>query len=83
VETQSSEMPIGAYSRDADRAAELVALQRDFPRYGFETHVLAGQEHYTARRRPGEHDVRPYSVTTADLAKLRRELTPSTDPAST
>jgi hypothetical protein len=36
--------------------------------------VLGGQEHYTARRRPGEQDARPYSVTTADLARLRREL---------
>jgi hypothetical protein len=36
--------------------------------------MLGGQEHYTARRRPGEQNVRPYSVTTADLARLRREL---------
>ena len=59
---------------DAARAAELEALRRDFPRYRFETHVLGGQEHYTARRRPGEYDARPYSVTTADLSRLRREL---------
>jgi hypothetical protein len=62
-------------SDNAERAAELEALRRDFPRYGFETHVLAGQEHYTARRRPGQRNAGPYSVTTADLAKLRHELT--------
>ena len=60
--------------RDAARAAELEALRRDFPRYGFETHMLGGQEHYTARRRRGAQDARPYSVTTTDLGKLRREL---------
>lgn len=65
---------LGAGPRDAARAAELEALRRDFPRYGFETDVLGGQEHYTARRRPGEQDARPYSVTTADLGRLRREL---------
>jgi hypothetical protein len=64
----------GPGPRDAARAAELEALRRDFPRYGFETQVLGGQEHYTARRRPGEQHARPYSVTTADLARLRREL---------
>jgi hypothetical protein len=65
----------GPLSRDAERAAELETLRRDFPKYGFETHMLAGQEHYTARRRPGQPGVRPYSVTTTDLTKLRRELT--------
>ena len=59
---------------DAARAAELEALRRDFPRYGFEAHMLGGQEHYTACRRPGERETRPYSVTTADLTRLRREL---------
>jgi hypothetical protein len=73
VNTEFNTMP-GALSRDAERAAELEALRRDFPRYGFETHLLAGQEHYTARRRPGDPNVHPYSVTSPDLDRIRREL---------
>ena len=69
----------GAFSRNAERAAELAALRRDFPRYGFETHVLAGLEHYTARRRPGQPNVHPYSVTSADPGRLRRELAAGTE----
>jgi hypothetical protein len=75
VNTEFDAVPPGAFSRNAERAAELDALRRDFPRYGFETHVLAGLEHYTARRRPGEPNAHPYSVTSPDLDRLRRELT--------
>jgi hypothetical protein len=74
VNTEFDTMPVTAFSRNAGRAAELEALRRDFPRYGFETHVLAGLEHYTARRRPGEPNAHPYSVTSADLGRLRRAL---------
>jgi hypothetical protein len=73
VNTKFDTVP-GTLSRQAERAAELEALQRDFPRYGFEAHVLAGIEHYTARRLPGEPNVHPYSVTSADLDRIRREL---------
>jgi hypothetical protein len=37
--------------------------------------MLGGEEHYTAQRLAGQPDVRPYSVTTPNLAKLRHELT--------
>jgi hypothetical protein len=74
VNTEFDPAPPGAISRNAERAAELEALRRDFPGYGFEAHVLAGLEHYTARRRPGQPNVHPYSVTSADLDRIRREL---------
>jgi hypothetical protein len=83
VNTEFDTVP-RALPRDAERAAELEALRRDFPRYGFEAHVLAGLEHYTARRRPGETNVHPYSVTSADLDRIRRELAAGSEgPAGT
>lgn len=57
-------------------------LRREFPRYRFETQLLGGQQHYTATRRPGAQDVRPYSVTTDDLSRLRRELAAGRTPGS-
>jgi hypothetical protein len=79
VNTEFEAAPAAAISRNAERAAELAALRRDFPRYEFEIHVLAGQDHYTARRRPGLPDVQPYSVTSADLDRIRRELAAGTE----
>jgi hypothetical protein len=64
------------------QAVQLEVLQREFPRYRFETQQFGGQQHYTATRRAGARDARPYSVTTDDLSRLRRELAAGRTPGS-